>query len=255
MESRSRPDKMTARLSSSIPQLFEALLSMSSTNPFPTSHWPQQSPIKLFKSASLFVEFPKNYLTLDYRDAPFKGKFVGHAGHKNFELTKPYSGKYPPILMFGCQKAELVKIHLHTPSEHDIEGANQDGEIHLIHKIESPAAGSELIVLGVFFKKSAKPIKGDFFQLWTNELKAAKKLQDGKETQIDPRNLLPLQDKWYRYEGSLTSEPYNEIVTWVVFPAPLGIASEDLNKLKKEAHQPERPTQDINRRFVLRNFD
>jgi carbonic anhydrase len=228
-------------------------LSMSSTNPFPMSHWPQQSPIKLFKSASLFVNFPKNYLTLDYRDAPFTGKFVGHAGHKNFELN-PHSGKYPPILTLGGQKAELVKIHLHTPSEHDLEGANQDGEIHLIHKIVSPTAGSELIVLGIFFEKSAKPIKGDFFQLWTNELKAAKKAQDGKETQIDPRNLLPPQDKWYRYEGSLTSEPYNEIVTWVVFPTPLGIASDDLNKLKKEAHQPERPTQDINRRFVLRNF-
>lgn len=227
---------------------------MSSKNPFPMSHWPQQSPIKLFKSESLFVEFPKNHLTLDYRDAPFMGEFVEDHGHTNFVLTKPHPGKHPPVIILGNQKAELVKIHLHTPSEHDLEGANQDGEIHLIHKIDSPTGGSELIVLGVFFKKAAKAIKGDFFKTWTNELKNAKKGGDGPEIPIDPRNLLPPHDKWYRYEGSLTSEPFNEIVTWIVFPAPLGIASEDLNKLKKEAHQPERPTQDINRRFVLRNF-
>lgn len=225
---------------------------MSSKNPYPVSHWSQQSPIKLFKSDSLFLDFPKSYLSVDYQDVLFVGKFDGEHGHKNFVLTKPHSGKNPPLIKFGGQTAELVKIHLHMPSEHDLEGANQDGEIHLIHKIESPTGGSELIV-SAFFKKSAKGIKGDFFQLWTSELKAAKKAKGGHVV-IDPRNLLPPLDKWYRYEGSLTSEPYNEIVTWVVFPTPLAISSEDLNKLKKEAEQPERPTQDINRRYVLRNF-
>lgn len=227
---------------------------MSNKLPFFFSQWLQQSPIKLFKSESHYVEFPSDYLSLDYQDAPFVGNFIEENGHNNFVLTKPHSGKNPPLIKFGGQKAELVKIHLHTPSEHDLEGANQDGEIHLIHKIESPTGGSELIVFGVFFKKSAKGIKGDFFQLWTSELKAAKKAKGGKEVEIDPRNLLPPLDKWYRYEGSLTSEPYNEIVTWVVFPTPLSISSEDLNKLKKEAEQPERTTQDINRRYVLRNF-
>lgn len=71
---------------------------------------------------------------------------------------------------------------------------------------------------------------------------------------IDARKLLPSQRKWYRYEGSLTSEPYSEIVTWIVFPALLSISSDDLTQLKKEAHQPEREIQDINRRVLLRNF-
>lgn len=65
---------------------------------------------------------------------------------------------------------------------------------------------------------------------------------------------MPKTDKWYRYEGSLTSEPYSEIVSWLVFVDPLGIDSADFRKLKKNAHQPERPVQPINRRFVIRNF-
>ncbi len=56
------------------------------------------------------------------------------------------------------------------------------------------------------------------------------------------------------YEGSLTSEPYSEIVSWLVFVDPLGVDLADFRKLKKNAHQPERPVQPINRRFVIRSF-
>lgn len=227
---------------------------MAAKNPFPVSHWPQQSPINLFKAQALYVEFPKDHLVIDYREAPFKGTFVGHAGHRNFELTKPHPSKHPPVIVLGGVKAELVKIHLHIPSEHDLEGNNQDGEIHLIHKIDSPKDGSELIVLGIFFKKSSKSSSAKLFQTWSRELKAGKASGTSKEIELDPRNILPPLDRWFRYEGSLTSEPYGEIVSWIVFPSPLGIASEDLYKLKKEAHQPEREAQDLNRRFILRNF-
>lgn len=118
---------------------------MSARNSFPVSHWSQQSPIEILKSKSLYVEFKKDYLSVDYRDAPYAGQFVESGGHRNFELAKPHSGKNPPLVRLGGLKAELVKIHLHTPSEHDLEGSNQDGEIHLIHKIDSPTTGSELI--------------------------------------------------------------------------------------------------------------
>jgi len=229
---------------------------MSAKNPFPVSHWPQQSPIKIFKKDSLYVKFPKSYLSIDYKDAPFAGCFVGERGHINFELTKPHPGPKPPMIVLGGVKAELVKIHLHTPSEHDIEGKNHDGEIHLIHKIVDPIQGSELIVLGIFFSKDTKAKQTEFFSTWTTELKASKKggSKDSHSIMIDPNKLLPLVDKWYRYEGSLTSEPYGEVVSWIVFDGLLGISSSDLTQLKKEAHQPERPTQDINRRFVIRNF-
>ncbi|MDY3554229.1 carbonic anhydrase family protein [Gemmata sp. JC717] len=237
---------------------------MSVKNPFPFDHWPQQSPIKLFTADALFVDFPADHLRIDYSGAPYQGAFEGESGHKNFVLDANLSsGQSPPILTLGRVKARLVKIHLHTPSEHDLEGKDHDGEVHLIHQIENPTTGSELIVLGVFFAKSTakKSAKAgaeltEFFETWTAGVKAAKRLgkSSGGPVAIDPNLLLPGLDKWFQYEGSLTSEPYNEFVTWVVFPTPLGITSDGLKKLKAEAHQPERPTQDINRRYVLRNF-
>lgn len=225
-----------------------------SKNPYPWHHWPQQSPINLVKSDSLYVKFPKTFLKFDYRDAPFTGRFKGEEGHKNFVLNKPHPGKNPPTLKIGDVKAELVKIHLHTPSEHDVEGSDLGGEIHLIHEIANPTSGSELVVVGVFFNESKSPIETDFFGMWAALVGKGRSAKAREEVQIDPRKLLPKTDKWYRYEGSLTSEPYSEIVSWLVLVDPVGVGSADFRKLKKNAHQPERPVQPINRRMVIRSF-
>jgi carbonic anhydrase len=136
-------------------------------------------------------------------------------------------------------QAELIKIHLHTPSEHDLDSHDLGGEIHLIHKITKPVGGSELFVLGVFFnevkKKSTSKsddkhetlIHSAFFKMWSNAVgKSEQKEETASEIQnIDPRNLLPDTGRWFLYEGSLTTEPYSEIVSWLVFKEPLEILS------------------------------
>jgi carbonic anhydrase len=226
-----------------------------SKNPYPVHHWAQQSPINLAKVDSLQVNFPKSFLKFDYREAPFTGHFEPKEGHKDFVLLKPHSGKNPPTITMGDLRAELVKIHLHTPSEHDLEGKNHGGEIHLIHEIVGPTTGSQLIVVGVFFDESKTIVETDFFSMWASQLtkkRTARSVEE--EVSIDPRLLLPKLDRWYRYEGSLTSEPYSETVSWIVLVEPIGIDSADFRKLRKNAHQPERPVQPVSRRFVIRNF-
>jgi carbonic anhydrase len=224
-------------------------------NPFPWNHWPQQSPINLQKDKSLHVRFPKSILKFDYRGAPFTGKFVCKKGHENFVLTKPHPGKNPPTLKLGDVTAELVKIHLHTKSEHDLEGADLDGEIHLIHKINKPTDGSEFIVVGIFFDQSIDAAETELFSLWASTVGRRKSTKLKSESiDIDPRDILPDLSKWYRYEGSLTSEPYSEVVSWLVFVDAIGVDAADFKKLKKKAHRPEREIQPLNRRIVIRNF-
>jgi carbonic anhydrase len=129
----------------------------------------------------------------------------------------------------GDVTAELIKIHLHTPSEHDLEGEDLGGEIHLIHRLSSPVNGSELLVVGVFFNADKTAAKSDLFSMWAAQVDPKSKVTtDSKGLKIDPRNLVPKNpnnEKWYRYEGSLTSEPYSEIVSSLVFVDPIGIES------------------------------
>lgn len=220
-------------------------------NPFPVHHWAQQSPINLVKHETVFVKFPKNYFKADYRNAPYTGRFIEEHGHKNFVLDSPSRGTLPPKITVGNVEAELIKIHVHTPSEHDVDGHDLAGEIHLIHRILNPQMGSELIVLGVFFAKLKTSVAPEFFKMWASGAKSNKSSQTYS---IDPRKLLPNTAKWFRYEGSLTTAPYSEIVSWLVFKEPIGIGSSDLKKLVQHAHQPEREVQPINRRIILRSF-
>jgi carbonic anhydrase len=214
---------------------------------------PTQSPIELRQSSSIYVASlnlePFEY---NYCEAPYSGTFQGEVGHRNFVLTEPYPGLHPPMIRLGDIRARLIKIHLHTPPEHDLEGDDTGGEIHLIHEIVAPTTGSTLLVLGVFFRERAEdahaPMKG-FFDTWTKGCAS-----ETGEVTIDPRCLLPDTSEWYRYEGSLTTKPYDEIVSWLVFTKPLGIDSQSFKQLRERAHQPERGLQDVNRRFVLRNF-
>ncbi|MGD9647336.1 MAG: carbonic anhydrase family protein [Pirellulales bacterium] len=207
---------------------------------FPWPYWPQQSPIDLNLDDSIYFDAPNDYFKEDYRDAPFAGDFEGEPGHANFVLSKPHSGKHPPHVMLAGQRAELVKIHLHTPAEHYLGGRPPRGEIHLIHKIRRPFGGSELIVLGAFFVDDRLPEESP--------------LPSGHR--IDPRKLLPKGNdkKWFRYEGSLTSSPYCENVTWLVFLDPVDTSSADFKKIRAFAHQSQRPLQPLCRRYVLRNF-
>jgi carbonic anhydrase len=232
------------------------------TSAFPWPYWPQQSPINLNLDDSIRVDFGDDYFDHDYQDAPFAGKFEGEAGHANFVLTKPHPGDHAPRIVVGGKRAELVKIHLHTPSEHDLEGHDYTGEIHLIHQLGHPLHNPRLIVLGVFFAQDIPAQAGQFFQSWiagqAAHCNSARSSSGGQADalSIDPCNLIPKKKhrEFFRYEGSLTSSPYTENVSWLVFREPIGITSEDFEAIREHAHQPERDVQHQARRFVLRNF-
>ena len=74
---------------------------------------------------------------------------------------------------------------------------------------------------------------------------------------INPLHFLPEKTHWpywFRYEGSLTSKPFSEDVSWLIFRDETDLAKADVEKLKGEAEQEARETFDVNRRFVLRSF-
>lgn len=226
--------------------------------PTQANYWPQQSPIDLYKRESFFVKVPQSYFKWKYRDAPYPGTFEGEPGHRNFVLKLPKSSR-PPMIRLGHARAELKKIHLHMPSEHDLNGKDHQGEIHLIHEVQAPTNGSDLIVLGVFFElhdaaKDHTIISLDAHGADIHGTSDENPCHDTLVFAIDPGKLMPNTNRWFRYEGSLTSKPYSEIVSWLVFVEPLAVSAQNLALLKKYADQPERETQPINRRFILRNF-
>lgn len=208
---------------------------------FVPGSWQQQSPVCLTKATSVYADDPSLRLSASKLGGRVFGQFKGEHGHANFELD---DGRPRPTIRLGKGDAELQAIHMHRKSEHDVDGEH-DGEIHLIHRILHPGyGGSTRIVLGVLFDGSpsgrSKVLAG-----WAEHT-------EGK-TWLDLAGLLPRVHRFYRYEGSLTTGPYTEDVSWVVFRDPVVVPSATLRALGR-TEQKDRRHMPLDRRFVLRNF-
>ena len=92
----------------------------------PQPIWRQQSPIDLVLGTSLPTTFARDYLVIGYPNADLPGRFKSH----NFYFDAP------PPLTFNGQEASLERLHIHSPSEHRLDGEAFDFEIHFVNPLK-----------------------------------------------------------------------------------------------------------------------
>ena len=156
-------------------------------------------------------------------------------------------------------------------SEHKIDGNAYPLELHMVHS-KSEYDGIDktkkdgLAVLGIFFKIQEK----DNMDLNNFISISLEKVQRDDKENVQPftlEKLLPRNtDMFYRYYGSLTTPPCDEIVIWTIFKDPVGISKSQLRefhklfqesffKFKKDTTKKLknnfRPEQDLNSREVF----
>jgi carbonic anhydrase len=49
---------------------------------------------------------------------------------------------------------------------------------------------------------------------------------------VDIANFLPENQAYWTYEGSLTTPPFNESVTWILFKEPVEVSQEQLDAMR-----------------------
>ncbi|XP_077503175.1 carbonic anhydrase 1-like isoform X5 [Amblyomma americanum] len=141
---------------------------------------------------------------------------------------------------------QMVQFHSHwgtcseTGSEHTVDGEHYAGELHLVHynveKYNKPseAACSDkgLSVVAIFFKEG-KP---------HHELKKItdcmskvtfKGMKCPLEQDIDINSIIPANSSYWTYEGSLTTPPCYESVTWIVFKEPIEVSREQFEAFRE----------------------
>jgi carbonic anhydrase len=139
-------------------------------------------------------------------------------------------------LTFQGTSYELVQFHFHTPSEHTIGGQSFAAEAHLVHESE----GGELAVVGVMVEEGAEHAALE------DVLSGA--VQRGDGAPFDAAQLLPEEEAYYTYTGSLTTPPCSEGVRWVLMQQPIEASPGQVDRLKGE--QTNRPVQPLNGRAV-----
>jgi len=215
---------------------------------FPLAADRRQSPIELYRAQAIEdpdkAELIQCYVTDDelckpiapgeQKKALLKGFFL-QDHHFEAELEKDADAGGVKI---GEVDYKLKKFHLHTPSEHLIEGQMAEMEIHLVHQAEV-AGVTRVVAVGIMVKKAK--VDSPLLTLFKSLLPLAKvpgvSKKDSKmvdfstsKSQSGLTDGYPAQRSYFRYTGSLTTPPCTGGVIFYMFDHPVGATEETISR-------------------------
>jgi carbonic anhydrase len=194
-----------------------------------------QSPIDLkkAKTAGLAV------LKIDYQAVPLNIVDNGHTIQVNYAAGS--------TLTVGDKSYALRQFHFHHPSEEHINGKSFPLVAHLVHA----GPGGQLAVVAVLFELgAANTLIGT---LWKNIPAEKEKANDVPSVSVRARDLLPRERSYFTFEGSLTTPPCSEGVTWYVLKSPATISPEQVAAFARIYPANARPIQPTNGRDILQS--
>jgi len=144
----------------------------------------------------------------------------------------------------GDAQYQLKQFHFHGPSEETIQGRTYAMEVHLVHADE---AGHQAVVAVLLEQGTESPLVRE---LWRDVPKEKEKEELLEKVRINVADLLPEDRGYYTFEGSLTTPPCSENVTWFVLKQPYHVSAGEIAEFSKRYGQDARPTQPLNGRVV-----
>lgn len=242
---------------------------------FPSASGNQQSPIDIITAAAQYdSSLQINPLSIQY--SPADDFEIHNNGHSVTLSQKKVTGHQ---LSGGPldHKYRFEQFHFHwgktscVGSEHLVDGKAFPAELHLVHWNtelyqsfgEAATSKNGLAVLGFLIQigeeeNSALKSITDFLP----QLKNAGVKKDFKEC-FNMASLIASNTKdYWTYDGSLTTPPCAESVTWFVFKTPIHATEKQMEKFRKlkDSHKEEicdnfRPVMPLNGRVVRSSFD
>ena len=142
----------------------------------------------------------------------------------------------------------LIGMHFHHPSEHYLDGDRYDGELHIVHQNLDDLS---YLVIGVFLEVNGDD-KKELSRLTTfaKSVKANRTKREKVEVHAEDW-VTTKKSKFLRYEGSLTTEPYTETVSWAVLKESKKISQEIFGFIFGDSEPHARALQPLNRRYVV----
>lgn len=139
---------------------------------------------------------------------------------------------------------ELQQFHFHHPAEEQVSGTSYPMVAHLVHK----SADGKLAVVAVLLTEGAA---NDFVARLWKYLPA----EQGKEiavqdVTVDLSTLLPATRGYFTYDGSLTTPPCTEGVTWFVLKTPVQVSPDQIAAFARKYPHNARPIQQLHGRVI-----
>ncbi|XP_056148656.1 carbonic anhydrase [Lampris incognitus] len=199
---------------------------------YPVANGPRQSPINIVPAEA---QYDSSLKALKVRYDPKNSGNILNNGH-SFQVDFVDDGDTSTLTggpIAGTYR--LKQFHFHwgasndRGSEHTVNGEKFPCELHLVHWntkyptfAEAVSQPDGLAVIGIFLKLGGANPR---LQKVLDALAAIK--SKGKQTvfaNFDPRTMFPGSLAYWTYDGSLTTPPLLESVTWIVLKEPISVS-------------------------------
>jgi carbonic anhydrase len=189
-----------------------------------------QSPIDIVTS-DLTLSSTLSKPVIAYRKTRFEVENNGHT----IELL-PLAADNGIIL--DGESYGLQQFHFHAPSEHLFDGRSFAMELHLVHKDSQ----GNLAVIGIMLTEGAyNETLGELFENLPQEI--AEEGKERPEVEINLADLFSADGGMYRYDGSLTTPPCTEGVTWHISTEPIAMSRPQIEAFQALYQGNNRPVQ------------
>jgi len=221
-----------------------------------------QSPIKFVKDSALALSEPTKLLKINYPpNVTYQCSWDSSCpGHGNFVVADG------PSIEFRGVEFKLALVHIHSMAEHLIDTDEPlPFEVHFVHLPVGGTKADRKVVVGIIYDETTSKSLGgfaDFAKSIPNRATAKSMIANQLTTThpITPTKMFPIDSggadmvNWFHYEGSLTSFPYSEDVSWFVMRNVAHVDPAFTKDLKDLVGQYGRQLQPLNRRLTVRSF-
>jgi carbonic anhydrase len=138
----------------------------------------------------------------------------------------------------------LVQFHFHTPSEEQVNYRNSAMVAHLVHKNSEGQLAVVAVLLDPGVANALISKVWTYMPLDTND-----RVRMPLDI-IDMNELLPKDQRYFQFIGSLTTPPCTEGVLWMVMKQPTQLSREQIRMFQQLFPNNARPVQPVNGRAV-----
>ncbi len=190
----------------------------------------EQSPVDIPSQAPV----NSSGLTIKYQPSALNILNNGHTIQANYD-----SGS---AIEVEGQTYELLQFHFHIPSEHRFDGSQSDMELHFVHKTYEGATA----VIGVPLE-SGEP-NAVLADIWANLPEEEAEEQTIEGVTINADEMLPSSRDYVKLDGSLTTPPCTEGVSWLVMQRAVEVSEDQIDAFEEIFPLNARPVQPLNER-------
>ena len=193
-----------------------------------------QSPVDINPDEAIPAKLPE----IEYEYQPFELRIVDN-GH-----TIQGSGTEDSFMTVGEKRYQFIQFHFHSPSEHTINGEAYPLEMHLVHQ---EVGTTNLAVVGIFIEEGIDNMLLE--NVFTN-IPSEEKIEEQTDLTINLSDLIPPEQTYYTYIGSLTTPPCTVGVDWILYDEPIKASAEQIALFGESYQNTARPVQLLDNRRV-----